>query len=261
MPHLFFLTSFSKPLVCLFPALFKQNLLSFIYLVHSVLPRYTVLRLLSCLSQDPHPSPWVTALVRQLERNLGTRNEEPLYTPLCSQRLKELSQRLAGSGETGGWDKCFSGQTVESGSQSASGLSELGTQRKRKGSFVTLDSDGEETGQKSKRIKTDVCGSECQDAEEQSAKEEKSGKLGSDASAETPADEQQPAPDSPCDALPEHIKVETGFISLEILLITSFQSDQIKCTNHAIIFTFNTQVTVEKWVYFVLCLFRSLFFK
>ena len=130
-----------------------------------------------------------------------------------------MSQRLAGSGEIGGWDKCFSGQTVESESQGASGLSELGTQQKRKGSFVTLDSEGEETGQKSKRIKTDVCGSECQDAEEQSAKEDTSGKLGSDASAE----ERQPAPDSPCDALPEHIKVEIGFISLEILLITRFK--------------------------------------
>ncbi|XP_044068294.1 Fanconi anemia group E protein isoform X2 [Siniperca chuatsi] len=196
-----------KPLVCLFPALFKHNLLSFIYLVHSVLPRTSVLHLLTCLGQDPHPSPWVTALVRQLERNLGVYNEEPLYTPLCSQRLKELSQHLAGFGETGGWAKCFSGQRVESESQSASGLSELGTQRKRKGSFVNLDSDGEETAQQSKRIKMDACGSESVDAEEQSAKEEISGRLESDAPAETHAEQLQPVPDSPCDALPEHIKV------------------------------------------------------
>ncbi|XP_045899669.1 Fanconi anemia group E protein [Micropterus dolomieu] len=196
-----------KPLVCLFPALFKHNLLSFIYLVHSVLPRTAVLHLLTCLGQDPHPSPWVTALVRQLERNLGAHSEEPLYTPLCSQRLEKLSQRLAGFGETGGWAECFRGQRVESESQSESGLSELGTQRKRKASFVTLDSDGEETGRQSKRLKVDVFGSELLDAEEQSAKEEISGRLESDAPVETPAEELQLAPDSGCDALPEHIKV------------------------------------------------------
>lgn len=198
--------------MCLFPALFKENLLSFIYLVYPALPQTTVLHLLKCLSQDPHPSPWVSALVRLLERNLGSHNEEPLYTPLCSQRLKELSQRLVGFGEAGGWAKCFSGQTVEPGSQSTSALSELGTQRKRKGSFITLDSDGEETGQQHKRIKLDVCGSERLDAEEQNAKEEISGRLESDAPGETPAAEElQPAPGRPCDVLPEHIKVETGF--------------------------------------------------
>lgn len=113
---------------------------------------------------------------------------------------------MVGFGETGGWAKCFSGQTIESESQS---ISELGTQRKRKGSFVTLDSDSEETGRQSKRIKMDVGGSECLDAEEQSAKEGISGRLEGDAPAEAPAEEMQPAADSPCDALPEHIKVET----------------------------------------------------
>lgn len=62
----------------------------------------------------------------------------------------------------------------------------------------------------------DVGGSEC-DAEQQSAKEEMSGRLEGDAPAETPAEELQPAPYSPCDSLPEHMKVETlkgstGFI-------------------------------------------------
>ncbi|TMS15898.1 Fanconi anemia group E protein [Larimichthys crocea] len=194
-----------KPLVCLFPALFKQNLLSFVYLVYPVLPRTTIIHLLKCLSQDPHPTPWVSTLVRQLERNLRGHREEPLCTPLCSQRLKELSQRLVGLGETGGWAECFSGQHVESGSQSASGLSELGTQRKRKSSFVSPNSDGEETGQQSKRIKMDVGGSEGLNAEEQSAKEEITERLEVDALGETRAKET--APGSLSDALPEHIKV------------------------------------------------------
>ncbi|XP_067448192.1 Fanconi anemia group E protein [Thunnus thynnus] len=209
-----------KPLVCLFPALFKQNLLSFMYLVHSVLPQTTVLRVLECLSQDPHPSPWITALVRQLERNLKAHIEEPLFTPLCSHRLRELSQRFAGFSETGGWARCFSSQTVQPESQSASSLSELGTQRKRKSSFVTLDSDGEETGQQSKRIKMDVCGSEPVDGEEQSTDEILKG-LEDDAAAEAPAKELQPAP---CDALPEHIKVSV--LQIKELLESQTEWDQ-----------------------------------
>ncbi|XP_029292021.1 Fanconi anemia group E protein isoform X2 [Cottoperca gobio] len=205
-----------KPLVCLFPALFKQNLLSFIYLVHAILPRPPVLHLLKCLSQDSPTNPWITALVRQLERNLIAHNEEPLYTPMCSQRLQELSQRLVGFGETGGWSKCLSSQTF--------GLSELATQRKRKGSFVTLDSDGEETGQQSKRIKMDVSGSECLEAVEQRATEETAGRLGSDAPAETPAEELQTAAESPCDVLPEHIKVSV--LQIKELLESQTEWDQ-----------------------------------
>ncbi|XP_071332180.1 Fanconi anemia group E protein [Trachinotus anak] len=214
-----------KPLVCQFPALFKQNLLSFIYLVHSVLPPTTVLHLLKCLSQDPHPNPWITAMTGQLKRSLGANNEEPLCTPLCSQRLKELSQRLGGFSEAGGWAKCLSGQTIGSESQSASGLSEQGTQRKRKGSFVTLDSEGdEEMRQQSKRIKIDICGSECVDAEEQDANEETSGRLERDAPAQTPAVELQPAANSPCDSLPEHIKVSV--LQIKELLECQTEWDQ-----------------------------------
>uniref|UniRef100_A0A8C3G3L7 FA complementation group E n=1 Tax=Cyclopterus lumpus TaxID=8103 RepID=A0A8C3G3L7_CYCLU len=212
-----------KPLVCLFPALFKRNLLSFIYLVHSVLPRITVLRLLKCLSQDPHPSPWVMALVRQLERNLGTHNDHPLCTPLCSQRLKELSKHLVGFANTGGWAMCFSDPTVDSDSQHASGLSELGTQRKRKGSFLTLDSDCEETEQQIKRMKMDVCGSEHRDVDELSAKETE--RLESEAPAETLGEELQAAADGPCEALPEHIK--EFVLQIKELLESQTEWDQI----------------------------------
>lgn len=99
---------------------------------------------------------------------------------------------------------------MESGSQS--GSSEPGTQRKRKASFVTQDLDGREPRQQSKRIKMDICDSECLEAEEQSAKDEISGSLERDAPAETPAEELQPASDSRCDILPEHIQVERSFI-------------------------------------------------
>lgn len=225
-------------MVCLFPALFKQNLLSFIHLVYPLIPRTTVLHLLKCLNQDPHPSPWVSTLVRQLERNMGLKSEQPLYTPLCSQRVKELSQCLVGFGETGGWAKFFDSHAIESDAQSQSGLSEQGTQRKRKSSFVTLDSDGEEAVQQNKRIKMDVCGCECLDAAEQSIKEGKSERLESESPAETSDDGLQPAPDSPCDVLPEHLQVQSLMSSLKVIvcfhnvtcLISFITSDFYFCT-------------------------------
>ncbi|XP_059188536.1 Fanconi anemia group E protein isoform X2 [Centropristis striata] len=198
-----------QPLVCLFPALFQQNLLSLVHLVHPALPRPSVLRLLRCLSRDPGPSPWVSALVRQLGRHVGPWSEEPLCSALCSQRLTELSRRSAGSVGTGGWATCFSDPTVESGSQRASGSSELGSQRKRKGSFVSLDSDSEPTGQQSKRKKMDVCGGECLNSGEQTA---------------APAEDLQLAADAPCDVLPEHVKVSV--LQIKELLESQMEMDQ-----------------------------------
>ncbi|KAF3696825.1 Fanconi anemia group E protein [Channa argus] len=208
-----------KPLVCLFPPLFKQNLLSFIHLVHSALPQTSVLRLLNCLSQDLHPNHWVSALSRQLERSLSDHSEEPLYTPLCSQRLQDLSQRLVGFGETRGW-KCLSRQSAESVSQSGSGLSDLVKQKKRKGSFVTVDSDEEEMGQQSKKIKMNVCGNEHVDAENWSIQKETSRA----APGEIPDEEMQQAPDSLCDALPERIKVT--ILQIQELLESQTEWDQ-----------------------------------
>lgn len=138
---------------------------------------------------------------------MGVHSEEPLYTPQCSQRLEKLSQRLVGFGENGGWAKCFSGEAEESGSPTKSSVSEQGTQRKRKGSFIILDSDGEETGQQSKRIKMDVSGSECLHEAQHSTDDVISARLGRDASEGTADGGLQPASDSPCDVLPEHIKV------------------------------------------------------
>ncbi|KAM9344501.1 Fanconi anemia group E protein [Pholidichthys leucotaenia] len=183
-----------KPLVCLFPASFKQNLLSFLYLVHTGLPRTAVGHLLKRLSLDSNPNPWVTALSRQLERNLGSERGEPLCTSACSRQLKELSQRLVSVGEPGGWAKCFSSSTAKPEAQIVS-VPELGTQRKRRASWIDLDSDSEGTGLQSKRRRTDVCGEEHADVQEQEAKRE-TGQPDGHVPAETP-----------CDALPDHIKV------------------------------------------------------
>ncbi|KAM6924880.1 Fanconi anemia group E protein [Xenentodon cancila] len=202
----FFFIPSSKPLVCLFSASFKKNLLSFICLMHSVLPETTILCLLKCLSQDLHPNPWVTALSRELERKVVTHHEEPLYTTACSQRLKELSERLVGNGETEGWAKCFGDQPVCSGTQNMPDSSELGTQRKRRGSFLHLDKDDEEMGRQSKRIKTDTC-DECIDVGE-SVKNVTPGGAESAAPAETTS------LDGLHDDLPEQMKLDQDLSNL-----------------------------------------------
>lgn len=168
-----------------------------------------MLQLLECLRQEARPDPWVAALLIQLERDLGAPAEKPLYTSLCGQRLTELCRGLVGLGGAGGWAKCFTGPQAASVSQSGS---EPGTQRKRKSSLVTPDSDTEETGQQSKRIKVDFspvggnCGTEGPTAEKRGATEETSGGPG-DVPTEASAEELKPAADSVCGALSEQIQV------------------------------------------------------
>ncbi|XP_049610668.1 Fanconi anemia group E protein isoform X2 [Syngnathus scovelli] len=138
-----------KPLVLLFPPLFKQNLLAFIFLIHSRFPKAAILHLLRCLDLDPCPSLWVAVWTKQLKRIImGCPLEEPLYSPACAERLTALSQRVGG--ETGWWDEC-SGLQVEE-AQTAAVLSETGSQKKRKARFGILN---EEMQQEKKRMKTD----------------------------------------------------------------------------------------------------------
>lgn len=194
--------------MCLFPALFTQNLLSFINLLHPALPQTSVLHLLKCLSQDPHPNPWISALCRQLKRRISAENDEPLYTPQCSQRLKELSQHLCVSGQSGGWSSCFS-KKAESVSEYSFGSSGA-TQRKRKISVVILDTDDEDAGLQSKRIRTDVCGRDGVKADKQTTSEETSVELEERAATEPSTVELQPELDT-SDSLPEHVKVFADF--------------------------------------------------
>uniref|UniRef100_A0A3P9QIC4 FA complementation group E n=1 Tax=Poecilia reticulata TaxID=8081 RepID=A0A3P9QIC4_POERE len=197
------LTLSVKPLVCLFPPVFKQNLLIFLYLVNSAIPGPTVLLLLGCLAQDSNPTPWVRALGRQLERKLEMNFKDPLYSEQCRQKLKQLSENLGGSSEAGGWAECFSRQTEESESYCRRDLLEHGTQRKRRASFdADVDADGEEEAvQESKRLKTDNNHvDEPVDAEDEEVRMDTQG--GSASAAETPAVR-------PHDGLPEHIRVNS----------------------------------------------------
>lgn len=140
---------------------------------------------------------------------MGVCSQEPLCTPTCSQRLKQLSQQFVGLGGTGGWADWFGGLAKDSGT--LSNPSEQGTQKKRKSSQISLDSDGEEMVQQGKRSKMDMCSNECVDAAERSTKEETSEKLETIVSSQGTDEKAQPASDSECliDVLPQHIKVTT----------------------------------------------------
>ncbi|XP_061661167.1 Fanconi anemia group E protein [Syngnathoides biaculeatus] len=140
-----------EPRAWLFPVLFKQNLLMFIYLIHWRFPKASVHSLIECLGHEPCLSPWVGAWKRQLERNMGSTSEEPLYTPACAQRITTLSQRM--DGETGWWAECSGVPTEEP--QTVPYLSEMGTQCKRKGCFDVMNDEDERIQQQNKRMKTD----------------------------------------------------------------------------------------------------------
>lgn len=198
---IFFIPS-SKPLVCLFSTLFKKNLLTFIYLVHSVLPGTAILHLLKCLSKDSYVDPWVTTLSRQLERKLAPHHDEPLCTEDCSQKLKGLIEGVVGCSEKGGWTQCFTEHIVKSESQIVYDVSEVRTQKKRRVSFVHVeDADDDETRQQSKRTKWTIWDDKLVELEDKGVKND--AWEGSEGAAPAPS----PAPNSPQGNLPENLTV------------------------------------------------------
>lgn len=164
----------------------------------------------------------MSALISQMERNIGVHSEEPLCTPICSQRIKQLSQQFVSPGGTRGWADCFGGLVKGSGSLPNS--LEQGAQKKRKSSQISLDSDVDETVQQRKRSKMDVSRQECVDAAEQNTKEDASEKLQSVLSEGT--DEKlEPVTDSESliDLLPQHMKV-TDHLICSVKCLFHFQS-------------------------------------
>lgn len=209
-------------MVSLFPALFKQNLLSFIHLVFPSVPQASVLQLLQCLRQESIQSPWVSVLSRQLERNFGSHTEEGLYTSECNQRLKNLTHRLVGQTEISGWTQCLSDHAADPVLQHESIVPGQGTQKKRKMSFVIQDTDGEESGQQSKRVKISMTEEDLA-AAGLSGQEPTSGGLEEVPSADATLQNQEAKPDSPCNDLLDHMKVRAQFVHHGVL-------HRIKCT-------------------------------
>ncbi|KAI5095018.1 Fanconi anemia group E protein, partial [Silurus meridionalis] len=96
----------TKPLVCLFSATFKRDLLCFLHLLHPGLPRESVLAVLHCLSQDENKNPWMCSLISQLHKDLGVEEfrKDTLLTPECVLSLKDLCNCFKDSQEKGKWD-------------------------------------------------------------------------------------------------------------------------------------------------------------
>uniref|UniRef100_A0A8C6U3V6 FA complementation group E n=1 Tax=Neogobius melanostomus TaxID=47308 RepID=A0A8C6U3V6_9GOBI len=193
-----------RPMVCLFPALFKQNLLTFIHQLHHLLPQTTLLHVLECIKRDSLPNTWVTSLTTQLEREVDIDHEEPLFSAKCGQRLTDLSQRLYSDRKAAGWASCFQATPSHSALESAGSiLSQVLPHRKRKNSPIEQDSDSEEVSQQKKRTRVELC-----DDEDVSIElSQREGPSGAEAwpSSET----QPPSPYLPHDILPETIKVRT----------------------------------------------------
>ncbi|XP_010891651.3 Fanconi anemia group E protein [Esox lucius] len=211
----------TKPLVCLFPVAFQQNLLSFLHLVHPELPQTSVLHLLDCLCLDePVRDSWVSVLVSQLRRDLGAPGgKDSILSPQCRDQLRGLCERLKGGGKATGWASYLDGP-IEPQLSSTS-------QRKRKCDRVNLDSEPEEdSGRRSKRRKLSLSpaveadGSCCSTAgggvTEGLEDEMDSGRDDDDdddddggGGTEVRVYVEPPQPTvtvNPCDALPEHVK-------------------------------------------------------
>ncbi|XP_072306147.1 Fanconi anemia group E protein [Eucyclogobius newberryi] len=207
----------TKPLVCLFPTLFKQNLLAFVYHLHHVLSQSTVRHLLDCVKQDFLTNSWVTSLVTQLERQLGIDEEKPLFSAQFGQRLAQLLHPVPSCDEARGWATCFR-SVPSSAPQSGSTLPGAASQRKRKSSDVIQGSDGEEISQQNKRMRVDLCVVEDVGTEQELSQEKEHP--APNASSEG----QDPPPYMPRDTLPE--KMMVAVLQLKDLLESNSEWDQ-----------------------------------
>ncbi|XP_033825251.1 Fanconi anemia group E protein [Periophthalmus magnuspinnatus] len=207
---------FTKPLVCLFPRLFQQNLLEFVYHLHHVLPQSTLRHLLDCIKQDCPPNSWVSSLVTQLERQLGIDQEKPLFSAQCGQRLTKLIHQLPRSDEAGGWASCFN-LPLSSAPHSGPALPGVVSQRKRKSSDIYQDLDSEETSQ-NKRMRGNICADEDVGTQQELSKKEDAP------DALISSEPIDPPPDVPRDALPENIKV--AVLQLKDLIESNSEWDQ-----------------------------------
>lgn len=142
----------SKPLVCLFSEVFKRNLLCFLHLIHTKLPKQSILHLLQCLSQDHSENQWSYVLINQLYRDIEGTRKESLLTPTCTEKLKDLCERFRDDNMKGRWASCLQGIEKEQADDQA-----VLSQKKRKSDNIDLDVEDEEDVHQSKRVRIDFC--------------------------------------------------------------------------------------------------------
>ncbi|KAI4884065.1 hypothetical protein NFI96_030658 [Prochilodus magdalenae] len=148
----------TKPLVCLFPDAFKRDLLCLLHLSHSWVPRDSVLALLHCLDQEVNQKPWILALIRQLQRDIGDEDlgENSLFTQECVMRLKGLCEKFKDSQTKGGWELYLNEHRTEVLADSETEIDH----KKRKSEVIDLDMDTDLDEPKTKRMKLDLPASE-----------------------------------------------------------------------------------------------------
>ncbi|KAK7135862.1 hypothetical protein R3I94_014516 [Phoxinus phoxinus] len=157
-----------KPLVCLFSEGFQRNLLCFLHLIHSGLPKDSVLHLLHCLTRDDRENQWACALIKQLQRDIEGTRKGTLLTSNCTETLESLCARFRNANAKGRWASCVDGLITEGKETDVSVL----YQKKRKSDNMDHDGDAQEDPQ-SKRVKVDFSPSK-----EERLSEEEEHKMG-----------------------------------------------------------------------------------
>ncbi|XP_062396113.1 Fanconi anemia group E protein [Sardina pilchardus] len=216
----------SKPLVCLFPASFKWSLLSFLHLVHTILPKDCILSLTGCLSREENAAPWTASLVGQLHRDIRDGGSREILTPQCKTSVRELCVQFKGTGRSGGWSSYFAKTKICETDTVPSSQSQ-----KRKSGELDVDSSHE--GQQSKRMKMELPTSGGGGGGGVGLLEEAAEEMEASPSKESPQDQTPvddavasllPPPDSSCVILPDHIKAAVPVI--KELLETEMEWDQ-----------------------------------
>ncbi|XP_051524906.1 Fanconi anemia group E protein-like isoform X1 [Myxocyprinus asiaticus] len=198
----------SKPLVCLFSEDFKRNLLCFLHLIHSGLPRDGILQLLRCLTQDHRENQWACALIKQLHRDIDGTWKDTLLTSKCTEKLKHLCERFRDSNAKGRWASCLEGLRKED--QQADNQTNLVlSQKKRKSESMDHYVDIEEDIRESKRVKMDFS-----PAREEKRLSEEESKIRTSQQNQSPASGTQTSSDllGSLKILPDHIKAAVPVI-------------------------------------------------
>ncbi|KAL7884985.1 hypothetical protein AOLI_G00077550 [Acnodon oligacanthus] len=199
-----------KPLVCFFSEAFKCDLLCFLHLVHSWVPQDSVLALIHCMAQEVKQKPWIRALIRQLQRDIGDEElgQNTLLSPECVVQLKGLCEKFKDPEAKGGWELYLNEHRTEvpSDNETDSAL------KKRKNEVMDLDMDTDMGEPKTKRMKMDLPASDGTESEKVAEDEEEIDMqlyCGPDRSSSSG---QQPQPDDLLSILPEHIKAAVPLI-------------------------------------------------
>ncbi|KAK3539929.1 hypothetical protein QTP70_019576 [Hemibagrus guttatus] len=201
----------TKPLVSLFPVMFKHDLLCFLHLLHPGLPRESVLSLLRCLSQDADKNPWVCALISQLYKDIGVEEfrKDTLLTSEFVLSLKDLCDRFKDFREKRGWDLCLNERRTDELSTDCQIDADL---KKRKSEITEfqMDSDVDEPG--SKRRKIDLAAQGGPEDGQVAVGQEESDVKTTQLVKELEGDPSATVPMPEDDVLPDHIKAAVPLI-------------------------------------------------